>query len=330
MSAVDVASTVGQAVVVADTASLERADWLELRRRGIGGSDAAAICGQSRYRSPLKVWLDKTGALDDDHDNEAMEWGRRLEPIVADATAERTGLTFAEMPVLLASPERDWQLANVDRFAVDKHGDWSVAEIKTAGHWAGSEWDDGAVPDAYLLQGCHYLAVTGLPRVIFGVLIGGQRLEVRTVERDEELIEHLTTIEAEFWQRVLNLTPPDPDGSKATTDLLAHLYDVKPGSILTVDDLDRVRHHLDERAYEKQAEAYHAERAAMHENALKALIGEHEVAKDHDGRVLFTWKQSKVHRLDTKSLRAAEPELADAHTTTTTQRRFHAPKAKEA
>jgi len=36
-------------------------DWLNERRKGIGGSDAAAICGVSPYRTPLQVWKDKRG-----------------------------------------------------------------------------------------------------------------------------------------------------------------------------------------------------------------------------------------------------------------------------
>lgn len=39
---------------------LTRADWLKLRRRGIGGSDVAAILGLSKWRTPLEVWQDKT------------------------------------------------------------------------------------------------------------------------------------------------------------------------------------------------------------------------------------------------------------------------------
>ncbi len=34
-----------QPLVLADTANLARPDWLALRRKGLGGSDAAAVLG---------------------------------------------------------------------------------------------------------------------------------------------------------------------------------------------------------------------------------------------------------------------------------------------
>ena len=40
-----------------------QADWLALRKSGIGGSDIAAILGFNRYRGAYDVWEDKTLTL---------------------------------------------------------------------------------------------------------------------------------------------------------------------------------------------------------------------------------------------------------------------------
>lgn len=318
------------AVPIVDLDSLDRADWLAARRRGIGGSDAAAICGQDRWRSPFEVWLDKTAAPGlHDEDNEAMEWGRRLEPIVRAAAAERTGLTIKPVTAMLAHPEREWQIANIDGLARQLPGEPGVYEGKTAGLWSASEWADDQVPAAYLLQGQHYLAVTGLAWLLYAVLIGGQRLELRWVDRDDELIGHLTALEAEFWQRVIDRTPPDPDGSKACTELLARLYDVKAGTVFVVDHVDAVEDLLVERVDAKKALAAASDTADAAENRLKVLIGEHEIAQAPDGRVLFTWKQVKQARVDVKALQEERPDLVDSFTYTSTHRRFHVPKRKD-
>lgn len=333
MTVVDRRRTIGTAEVISHLDDLDRAEWLELRREGIGGSDAAAICGQDRWRSAFEVWLDKTAApnLPDDEMSEAAEWGLLLEPVVREQTAKRQQVAIAPAPFLVASTTHPFMLANLDGLAWELRDPQidppeGVYEGKTAGVWTADGWEADGVPDSYLLQGMHYLAVTGLDWLIFGVLIGGQRLEVRRVERDDALIDHLVTIETAFWQRVLDRTPPDPDGSEACTDLLAHLYDVKADSVLTVDDPDEVINALHLRdAYKAEAKA--AEEAAdEQENRLKVLLGEHEVLQLPDGHVLCTWKQHDVTRLDSKALKADRPDVHAAFAKTTQQRRFHVPK----
>ena len=43
--------------VIANTETMPYMDWLEHRKAGIGGSDAAVVCGISRYKVPSwKVW----------------------------------------------------------------------------------------------------------------------------------------------------------------------------------------------------------------------------------------------------------------------------------
>ena len=38
------------------TGNLTREEWLQLRRNGIGGSDASVIMGKNPYRSILQLW----------------------------------------------------------------------------------------------------------------------------------------------------------------------------------------------------------------------------------------------------------------------------------
>lgn len=311
--------TFAEAIVLADTSNLEPGtpEWLSLRKVGIGGSDAAAICGLDRYRSPLAVYLDKVGALPDEvrEENEAMHWGRVLEPIVAEETQLRTGVKLFEVSSLLGSAEHHWMVANIDRGA-DDGTVFGIYEGKTASVYVGDEWgdtDNPLVPDAYQIQGMHYLAVTGLPWVLYGVLIGGQRLVTRMVMRDQELIDHLVTIETEFWERVQNETPPMPDGSKSTTDLLGHLWDVQPETILTLDPAEVGP--IIARRHEAAAEIKAAEeRKAEAENQLKMILGENETAVDPEGRKLYTWKMI--------------PESEVAATTRKAYRRLTIPKAK--
>ena len=60
------------------TAGLSREEWLRYRKKGIGGSDAGAVCGLNPYSSPIKVYYDKTQEEISDYDNEAMRQGRDM------------------------------------------------------------------------------------------------------------------------------------------------------------------------------------------------------------------------------------------------------------
>ena len=71
--------------------NVTRDDWLRLRKSGLGGSDAGAVCGLNPYSSPLQVFCDKTTEEVQDHDNESMRQGRDLEEYVAKRFMEETG-----------------------------------------------------------------------------------------------------------------------------------------------------------------------------------------------------------------------------------------------
>jgi putative phage-type endonuclease len=71
------------------TADLNRDQWLAVRQRGVGSSDAGAAVGLNPYQSQLELWMVKTGRgsalpFDDPNDESSpMYWGTLLEPIVA-------------------------------------------------------------------------------------------------------------------------------------------------------------------------------------------------------------------------------------------------------
>ena len=49
-----------QAIRVASTTNMTRDEWLAIRAKGIGSSDAAAAIGLSSYKCALSLWLEKT------------------------------------------------------------------------------------------------------------------------------------------------------------------------------------------------------------------------------------------------------------------------------
>ena len=97
------------------TAGMSRQEWLRLRKEGIGGSDAGAVCGLNPYASPMSVYRDKTSDETEEKDNEAMRQGRDLEDYAARRFMEATGLKVRRSHVMYKNREHPFMLADVDR-----------------------------------------------------------------------------------------------------------------------------------------------------------------------------------------------------------------------
>ena len=147
-----------------------RDDFLKSRATGIGGSDAAAILGLSRWKSPFQVYQEKRGEAAQTPDNASMRWGRYLEPVVRQAYADDTGRAVRLPDGLVRHQQHTFMIANLDGVTDDGR----VVEIKTARTSQGwGEPGSDQVPQEYLLQAQHHMAVTGLVVADVAVLIGG-------------------------------------------------------------------------------------------------------------------------------------------------------------
>ena len=97
-------------------------EWLRLRKSGIGGSDAGAICGVNPYSSAMKVFQDKTSESVEEQDSEAIRIGHDLEDYVAQRFMEATGLKVRKSNFMYRSKEHPFMIADVDRLIVGQMG----------------------------------------------------------------------------------------------------------------------------------------------------------------------------------------------------------------
>lgn len=304
--------------VLASTVNLPYEEWLEYRKLGIGGSDASVVCGISRYKSPVELWMEKTNQMPGQEAGEAAYWGTILEAIVRDEFTKRTGLEVKQLGQILQSVEHPFMLANLD--GVCEHPDYGpcIFEAKTASAYKAGEWDD-AIPDEYVFQIQHYMAVTGYKGAYIAVLIGGNTFKWRFVERDKEMISMLIGLEAAFWEHVQNMTPPPLDGSDASARFLAERFpnSVPTSKIALPDTADTLLAQYDEAC--EQLETV-TERKQEAENRLKELLGENEIGTA-SGRIV-TWKSVSQDRLDSKTLKAEHPTIYQKYTNKISYRRF--------
>lgn len=207
------------AITRVKTASRE--EWKKLRSGYIGGSDAAAVVGLNPYASAYSLWAEKTGRTAGFAGNLATEVGTYLEEFVAKKFERVTGKKVRRCNLSILNSLYPWAIANIDREIV---GEDAGLEIKTTDSLNLKKFSGGEYPANYYVQCVHYLAVTGKARWYLAVLIGNREFRHFTIERDEGEIAALMDAEDDFWQRVKNNTPPDADGSQATTEAIKTIY----------------------------------------------------------------------------------------------------------
>ncbi|KWW58626.1 endonuclease, partial [Enterococcus faecium] len=205
------------------TLEMSHQEWLEDRKRGIGGSDVATVLGLNKYKSPYQLWLEKTGQIElKDLESEPAYWGNVLEEVVAKEFQERTGKKVRRRNQVFEHPLHPFLRANIDREVV---GENAILECKTANQFLGKEWEGEEVPLSYLCQVQHYMNVLNKDYCYIAVLIGGQKFIWKRIERDQELIDTITEQLVEFWEtNVLGGIEPVIDGSEATADFLKEKY----------------------------------------------------------------------------------------------------------
>ena len=304
--------------VIANTETMPYTDWLDCRKQGIGGSDAAVVCGISRYKSPVELWMEKTGQMPDQEAGEAAYWGTQLEGLVRTEFTKRTGIEVEHRMELLRSDEHPFMQANLDGTCVHPEFGPCIFEAKTASAFKAGEWEDG-IPDEYFLQVQHYMAVTGYGGCYIAALIGGNTFRWKFIPRDEELITMLVQLEADFWQHVQNETPPPLDGSSASARFLAERFpnSMSNSRIELPNQAEQLIHQYDEAS---QQIKLLTERKQEAENLLKEMLGSHETGTTGDH--LVTWKNVVQERLDTKTLKAEHPTLYKKYANPTSCRRF--------
>lgn len=267
-----------------------REQWLAERKTGIGASDSAAILGVSPWRSPVEVWADKTGLADTtDAASEAAEWGIRLEPVIAQALAERTGRDVSCRPAfqLVRHPMLPWLFCTPD--AEDSAG--RVVQIKTCSAYKASEWRDEP-PLQYQVQVQHELEVLDRDEATLVVLIGGQKLRYYDVPRNQPFIAALRSRLEEFWVCVQERRMPSIDGTVSTAQALARLHPQDSGA---TEPLDFNMMSVFAEWEAAKAAANEAEsRKRLAENMLRAAMGDASYGVLPDGNMLSLLTQTRA------------------------------------
>lgn len=320
------------------TLGMSREDWLEERKKSLGGSDMGAVLGLNRYRSPYTVWAEKTGRIGEEPENEAMRVGRDLEPYVASRFEEASRKSVRRMNYLLRREDCPHLHANIDRQIL---GESSGLECKTASALNLKRYEGGDFPESYYAQCVTYLAVTGWERWFLAALVLGKGFycyQITTVPDDyvpgwcessvyvsPDEIAALKRCAADFWHDYVEAdSPPPMDGDASTTEALETIYEGGGGEVELFGRERLVEQYQylmsRKKAIEKGADAI--------KQQLMNDLGDNE--RGYCGRFTVDWKGQSRQTFDPRAFAKDHPDMdLSSYYKTTNFRKFAVKEDKE-
>ena len=282
-------------VVVCDPETLTRAEWLKMRRNGLGGSDAGVALGCNPWSSPLLLYLEKKKGVSMNVSGPAIDAGNMLESLVIDQTKTLRPdyVRHTNSLPMMQHPEHEFMLATPDAGAYGtKHGE-GLIEAKTAlSFYGAASWNEG-IPAQYRAQCVHYMAVTGRPWCIIVCFAAGPRWHHHLILREEDEVQELIEAEKKLWAAICE----DDfdfliDGSDATKNALNMMHEAADEELPDLDlrENERAQKMLCQYLKMKDWEKAINEDKKESENALKKMLGDHETAWCDGYRI--NWKNT--------------------------------------
>jgi putative phage-type endonuclease len=263
-----------------------REQFVNGRRRGLGGSDIAPILGLSPWKTAYQVWLEKTQPIEDTEPNAAMQYGNLIEPVIRQWYANETGRAVTVPDTYLVHPEHPFLIANLDGIAAGQR----VLEIKTARYdddWGEPGTDE--IPIYYATQVQEYLSVTGFNVADVAVSFAGRMPVIYEVPEDKEVQQMLIERACEFWALVQSNTPPEP---VTYADAMARFGGKSVGKEVVASA------EIETAALELKVVREKLTALKLIEEDVKGrlmiALGENDTLVNPAGKVLATWKQSKA------------------------------------
>lgn len=209
-------------------------EWHALRREGIGGSEIAAVVGLSRWTSAYQLWHRKRGNIGEQPQNEAMEWGTRLEPaIVQKFIDEHPEWDVQATPGTYCHEDRAWQRCNPDGLLIGE--ETALLEVKTVNAFA-DDFTKTDIPIYYRTQIQWQLDIFGLDRCYAAVLVGGNTYYEYIVEANAEDQATLRAAAERFWNSIQTDDEPPLDATDHTYRTVVELNpDLRKDEFIDLD-----------------------------------------------------------------------------------------------
>ncbi len=292
-------------------------EWLEERKKSLGGSDVASVLGMNEYSSPYTVWAEKTGKIPSFEGNEWTRLGNDLEGYVAQRFCEASGLKVVNDNTTWRNDKYPHLHANIDRRVV---GMKAGVECKLTSELNAKKYKNGEFPDRFYAQCVEYLAVTELDRWFLVVLIYGKGIKIYQMTRipndevpewceasvyvEDGEIESLVKATAEFWKYVKSGEAPMVDGSDSTSETIRMLYPESNG-----DTVDLMAFESDLRQYKHLASMEDDYKKMKDEVANRIKVYMKDASKGETERFKVTYSSYVKSTFDHKAFTEDNPGI---------------------
>lgn len=286
------------------------------RRKFLGGSDAAAVLGVSKWKTPVQLWLEKTGR-DAELEREDPDAKRRkargviLEPFIRQMTIEKlvdqghdvklvaTNKRYTDRAHRFLSCEIDFELM--------LDGELVPADAKSVDGRARDRWGQVGTDEIPIEYAAQFMAGLMIHpkaprRTLVAALRGFDDVDLYWQERDEITIEAMRERMVSFWIDHVMADRPPPATTLA--DLRGIWPKPEPKGIQATDEILELVKGLKD----TQEKIKDLERAEQNMRFfLGRFIGENAVLRD-GVRDLLTWELEERGRFDLDAFKAEHPD----------------------
>lgn len=265
----------------------------------IGGSEISIVMGLNRWKTPLRLWAEKTGKFvtEDIGDREYIQMGNELEDFVAKRFTKLTGIKVRRDTKTFTHKTYPNMIAHIDRRVV---GTDELLECKTCNAWKAHEWEGEEIPREYILQVMWYLGVLEMSKGYIAVLIGGNHFVHKEITFDQQLFDKMLESARHFVDFNIKQDEP-PVALSGDSDTLLRMYPDSRENIIVKESRDEDELIGDIQFIKSQIIEFKADQEAK-EALLKQKIGEAE-GMDTPGFKVF-WKNQAKSTLDYDRLKA--------------------------
>jgi len=173
-------------------------EWLDARKSFVTGTDSAVVMQLSPWESPYSLWRKKMDLDPPQVQTAIMARGNELEPIAREWLQKENQIECS--PIVIT---KDFMMASLDGLSPCET---FIVEIK-CGEKSYKEAQQGRIADYYRCQMFHQMHCANVAYGLY-VAFNGQDGIVIKVERDDDFIKEMIEREREFYQCLIQFTPP--------------------------------------------------------------------------------------------------------------------------
>jgi len=278
-------------------------EQLDLRKKGIGGSEIAALLGLDKYTSPLQIWKNKLGIDEPFEGNKYTRAGNKLEPVIKEYFTEETGFGLQGDN---STHQDGFKISTPDDIYFEKKPkdiiegfEVGILECKATLKYLEEP------EDSWVCQGNWYAGNLGLKKIAIAWLERGVDFKYRILDFNQDLYEHMVKVAERFWNDYILKQVPPPAMTEADVNYLYPKHEIGK----TIEARQEVYNdYLQLLQLKKQSKELNEQIENLELNLKLCFFDAENLI--YGGETIATYKSPKpTIKFDTERLKAENPAI---------------------